>query len=86
MSYILRNAVTRAVLAAGLISTGVVYAAVDPPSVSLELKPGDLVTVDKTVDVPGLPPVLDFCLLIDLSGSYYDDLDTIKGLASAIVG
>jgi hypothetical protein len=73
------------VLAASMISTGVVYAAVYPPSVTLELAPGDFAVVNKTVDVPAIAPVLDFCLLIDLSGSYYDDLGTIQSLAPAIV-
>jgi hypothetical protein len=85
MSSILRNAVAHAVLAAGMITTGVVYADVYPPSVTLELEPGQSTTVDKFVDVPAIAPVLDFCLLIDLSGSYNDDLATIKGLAPDIV-
>jgi hypothetical protein len=52
--------------------------AVDPPFVGVTLAPGDFINVDKTVYVPEFPPKLDICLVVDLSGSYFDDLDNIK--------
>ena len=51
---------------------------VDPPFVGVTLAPGDFINVEKTVFVPKFPPKLDVCLVVDLSGSYFDDLDNIK--------
>ena len=44
------------VLAAGLLTTATAAAAVNPPSVTAELNPGESVVTDKTVDVPEVPP------------------------------
>ena len=57
---------------------------VQPPTVSLTIRPGQSATVNKAVTVPEIPPVLDFCLLVDLTGSYIDDLPNLKGLAPGI--
>jgi len=51
---------------------------VDPPFVDLTLAPGGDETIAKTVFVPAFPPKLDVCLVVDLSGSYLDDLENIK--------
>jgi len=71
-----------AVLVAGMgVTLMPVYAnglAVDPPFVGVTLAPGDFINVEKTVFVPEFPPKLDVCLVVDLSGSYFDDLDNIK--------
>jgi hypothetical protein len=53
---------------------------VTPPSVTDTLAPGESITIKKTVDVPATPPRLDFCLLVDLSGSYGDDIASIRSL------
>jgi hypothetical protein len=37
--------------------------------------------VEETVHTPELPPKLDVCVAIDLSGSYNDDLPNIKAVA-----
>lgn len=57
---------------------------VDPPHVEAALAPGQTVEIDKFVDVPDFPPKLDVFLLVDLSGSYFDDLPNIKALAPGI--
>jgi hypothetical protein len=66
---------------AGLLSA---QAAVTPAMVDESAPPGGSVSVDKTVDTPELPPVLDLCLMIDLSGSYSDDLPNINALAPGL--
>jgi hypothetical protein len=55
-----------------------------PESVDEVLFPGDSVEVQKAVHTPELPPKLDVCLIVDLSGSYWDDLPNIKTLAPGI--
>lgn len=65
-------------------ASNLVVADVDPPQVNATLNPGESVRVDKSVETPPIPPVLDFCLLVDNSGSYVDDLPNIKGLAPEI--
>jgi hypothetical protein len=69
-----------------LVQLGVVsaQAAVTPSMVDESSPPGGSVSVDKTVDTPELPPVLDLCLMIDLSGSYNNDLPNIKSLAPGL--
>jgi len=59
-------------------------AGVTPASVNLALKPGESATIEKTVEVPAVPPKLDLCLLIDLSGSYFNDLPNIKALSPGL--
>lgn len=61
-----------------------VNASVDPPSVDLVLGPGESADVEKTVTVPNFPPKLDLVLMVDNSGSYFDDIDTIKTKAPDI--
>lgn len=56
----------------------------DPDLVEAVIFPGQSIDVDKTVHTPELPPVLDVCLLIDLSGTYFDDLPNIDALAPGI--
>lgn len=56
-------------------------AGVTPAAVDAELLPGSSLSVTKTVTLPDDTPKLDFVLLVDLSGSYYDDLPNIKALA-----
>ena len=69
-----------AVAVVGLIFAVLTPAAadVDPPMVDATLHPGESLHIEKSVDVPDVPPRLDFCLLVDLSGSYTDDLPNIK--------
>ncbi|MGM0386575.1 MAG: hypothetical protein ACQERF_11445 [Actinomycetota bacterium] len=55
-----------------------------PDSVEQVILPGQSYEVEKTVHTPNLPPVLDVCLVVDLSGSYSDDLPNIKLLAPGI--
>ncbi len=76
------------VLAAGLLCfVGLAHALpnpVSPPMINATLPPGGSLHVDKTVIVPALPPKMDICFLVDLSGSYIDDLPNIKALAGGI--
>src|SRR3989344_8987073 len=65
---------------ASLSSGNFVMAAVDPPAVDLTLDPGDSVDIKKIVGTPAIPPVLDFCLDVDNSGSYGDDIANIKSV------
>lgn len=55
-----------------------------PASVEATILPGQSHDVEKTVHTPELPPVLDVCLVVDLSGSYVDDIANIKTLAPGI--
>jgi hypothetical protein len=59
-------------------------ASVTPAQVNLALKPGESATIEKTVEVPAVPPKLDLCLLIDLSGSYLNDLPNIISLSPGL--
>ena len=52
-----------------------------PDAVELTLFPGTEQDIEKTVHTPELPPVLDVCVVIDLSGSYFDDLPNIRAVA-----
>ena len=58
--------------------------ALDPASVEVVIFPGEDIDIGKTVYTPELPPKLDVCLIVDLSGSYGDDLPNIKALAPGI--
>jgi hypothetical protein len=88
-SKLLMTAVT-AVLVAGMGLIMIpVHADVSPVLTDDTLAPGDSVEYLKTVDVPEFPPKIDVCLLVDLSGSYWDDLPNIKaqmpGVYDAVV-
>ena len=61
-----------------------VNAGVTPSYVGPVLAPGEWVEIEKAVTLPDLPPKLDVCLLVDLSGSYYDDLPNIKTQMPAV--
>ena len=78
MKKILRISAAMATMLGMLLGAGLAFADVVPPEVKATLQPGESVHVVKTVDVPAVPPKLDFCLLVDLSGSYNDDLPNIK--------
>ena len=73
---------TGATLALGLAfgTTGIAHAAVTPAVVDEVLAPGESITIDKFVDTPEISEKVDFLLLLDLSGSYGDDLANIKAL------
>jgi hypothetical protein len=58
--------------------------ALDPDAVEAAVFPGDSIELTKTVHTPELPPVLDVCMVVDLSGSYNDDLPNIKAVAPGI--
>jgi hypothetical protein len=51
---------------------------IDPPLFEATLAPGESVSVEKTVTLSESLPKLDVCLLVDLSGSYGNDLPNIK--------
>lgn len=57
---------------------------VSPSKFDAILRPGESVTVEKIVSMPEIPPKLDFVLMVDLSGSYNNDLPKIKNLAPDI--
>ncbi len=56
----------------------------DPATVEATIFPGQTYEVDKSVQTPTLPPKLDLCLVVDLSGSYADDLPNIKAVAPSL--
>jgi hypothetical protein len=64
--------------------TATVIAGVSPDSVEVVLAPGDSETIDKDVSVPDYPDKLDLMLMVDLSGSYWNDLPNINSLAPNI--
>jgi len=55
-----------------------------PETVEAIVFPGAAYDVEKIVHTPELPPVLDVCVVIDLSGSYSDDLPNIKAVAPQV--
>src|SRR3954447_21329279 len=59
-------------------------AVVTPTEFSAEMAPGDTVHVTKSVEVPDVPRAIDVVLVVDLTGSYSDDLPRIKALAPGI--
>lgn len=59
-------------------------AGVNPPYFEATLEPGESVLIEKQVTLPDSPRKLDVCLLVDLSGSYGDDLPNIKAQMPAI--
>jgi hypothetical protein len=58
----------------------------DPASVEATIAPGDSLDVEKTVHTPTIPPIVDVCLLEDLTGSFLDDIGNLQtpGTAEAI--
>ena len=50
----------------------------DPASVEATIAPGDSLDVDKTVHTPTIPPIVDVCLLEDLTGSFLDDIGNLQ--------
>lgn len=60
------------------------HPALTPSSVETMIPPGGSFEVEKTVHTPELPSSLDVCLIVDLSGSYNDDLPNIKSLAPGL--
>jgi hypothetical protein len=58
-----------------------VGADVTPGVVDATIDPGASVNVAKTVDVPQITPKLDLALLVDMSGSYGDDLANLQAKA-----
>jgi hypothetical protein len=79
-----RSLGTIAALAAVLSLAAVGPAAVlaepglDPASVEATIAPGDSFDVDKTVHTPTIPPIVDVCLLEDLTGSFLDDIGNLQ--------
>ena len=73
-----------AFVAAAALLPAFSLAQVTPGSVNFVLKPGESVDVTKTVQVPEIPPKLDLCLVVDMTGSYFDDLPNIKALAPGL--
>lgn len=53
---------------------------ITPVLVDETLSLGESITINKQVTTPTIPPKLDFLLLVDLSGSYWDDLENIKSI------
>lgn len=78
------NRLVAACAAAFALGPALALAQVSPSASSLVLKPGESDTITKTVQVPEIPPKLDFCMLIDLSGSYGDDIVNIRNLAPGL--
>ena len=77
-----------AVVALAAAGPGAALAApgLDPASVEATIKPGDSLDVAKTVHTPTIPPIVDVCLLEDLTGSLLDDIGNLQtpGTAEAI--
>ena len=62
------------------------FAHVDPPSVEEEIEQGTSITIDKTVEVPDIPPKVDVLLVMDLSGSMGGELSEVKNQMTDIIG
>lgn len=59
-------------------------AQVVPDMIDTTLSIGEAIDTGKTVGTPEFPASLDLCLMIDLSGSYFNDLPNIKALDDGI--
>lgn len=59
-------------------------AVVTPESVEETVGAGDSITIDKLVELGEVPDVLDLMLVVDVSGSYSDDLPNITSLAPGL--
>ena len=46
----------------------------DPANVEATIAPGESLEIEKTVHTPAIPPIVDVCLLEDLTGSFLDDI------------
>lgn len=75
-------AFTAGALSAGLLVTTTADATVEPSSYSGTIEQGGSDSLTKTVDIPEVTPKLDLVLDVDLSGSYNDDIATIKSKRS----
>jgi hypothetical protein len=82
MRLLLRTLALCAVL--GAVAATQAGAAITPATFEASMKPGESAQVTKTVDVPEFPRSLDLMLIVDLTGSYSDDLPRIKSLAPGI--
>jgi len=60
------------------------YAVIAPASFDATLKPGESAHVTTVADVPEVPRLLDVMLMVDLTGSYSDDLPQMRALAPLI--
>ena len=69
-----------ALFGACLAASTMVSAAVDPDHVEVTLEAGESTTINKHVTIPEdtTPDKVDVALLVDLSGSYSNDLPNIK--------
>src|SRR5687767_98190 len=73
------RAVGAATCAAGLLAVAATASAdVSPSSSDVTLTPGQSTQITKTATVPEIPAKVDVGMLIDLSGSYGDDLPNIR--------
>jgi len=55
-----------------------------PDKVESSLHPNESIVIEKTVITPALPPKIEVCLLEDETGSFYDDVDSLKMAAPGI--
>lgn len=69
-----------------LMAGGSVLAQVSlsPEKVEASLHPNESIVIEKTVTTPALPPKIDVCLLEDETGSFLDDVDSLKMAAPSI--
>ena len=75
-------------LLVSLVSSGLfpapAVAQVEMPAIAATLFPGENVTAVKNVFIPPLPQVIDIFLLEDETGSFFNDIFTLKALAPQI--
>lgn len=74
-----------AMLATSGAWTLAVAQALNPPSVTQTIKPGDAFDVSKTVTTPPIPPKPDICFLADTTGSMGASLNNAKANATNIM-
>lgn len=55
----------------------------DPANVEATIAPGDSLEIEKTVTTPAIPPIVDVCLLEDLTGSFLDDIGNLQAAGTA---
>ena len=65
-------------LVATLVASGVALAQVAPPEVNATLAPGEMITIDKKVTTPDIPPKPEICFLSDSTGSMKDAIANVQ--------
>lgn len=73
------------ILVLALVVPAAANGPVDPAEVTVELDPGDVITVTKEVAIPEIPPLPDIYFLADTTGSMWGTVEAVADNAEAIM-